>query len=174
MMRSQFGAVSLSLLALLAGCECQTPERRDAGLDAEVEDARVRPDTAGLDVMLADALYTRADFFNFLLDRNKQALVVLTDERRNLYKDVADGLFSVVSPVKGTFRSRHCLWWDFPRLAFWPEVKAPVRVVRSLETRSIKRQLRRKRETLTPIAVGPHPLVRSPMMTLCRCSPTSW
>lgn len=99
------------------------------------------------DLVLADALYARADFFNFLLDRNKHALVVLKDERRNLYQDVA-GLFSVVPPVKGTFRSRDCLWWDFPDLHSWPEVKTPVRVIRSLETRSIKRQLDHKRETL--------------------------
>ena len=51
------------------------------------------------DVVLADALYARADFFNFLLDRRKHALVVLKDERRNVYQDVA-GLISIVSPVR--------------------------------------------------------------------------
>ena len=100
------------------------------------------------DLVLADALYARADFFNFLPARNKHALVVLKDERRNLYQDVA-GLFPVVSPVMGTFRSRDCLWWDFPGLHSWPEVKTPVRVIRSLETRSIMRHLDHKRETLT-------------------------
>ena len=99
------------------------------------------------DLVLADALYARADFFNFLLERNKHALVVLKDERRNVYQDVA-GLFSRVSPVEGTFRKRDCQWWDFPDLHSWPEVKTPVRVIRSLETRSVKRQLDHKRETL--------------------------
>ena len=56
------------------------------------------------DFVLAEAPYALADFFNFLLDRNKRALLVV--------RDVA-GLFSVVTPVKGTFRSRDCLWWDF-------------------------------------------------------------
>ena len=98
------------------------------------------------DLVPADALYAGADFFNFLLDRNKHALAVLKDQRRNLYQDVA-GLFSVVPPVKGTSRSRDCLWWDFPDLHSWPEVKTPVRVIRSLETRCIKRQLDLKRET---------------------------
>ena len=73
--------------------------------------------------------------------------MVLKDERRNVYQDVA-GLFSTVSPGKGIFRSRDCLWWDFPDLHSWPEVKTPVRVIRSLETRSVKRQLDHKRETL--------------------------
>jgi hypothetical protein len=100
------------------------------------------------DLVLADALYARSDFFNFLRDRNKHVLVVLKDERRNLYQDAA-GMFTFVPPVKGNFRSRDCLWWDFPDLHSWPEVKTPVRVIRSLETRSVKRQLDHKRETLT-------------------------
>ena len=92
------------------------------------------------DLVLADALYARADFFNILLDHRKHALVVLKDERRNLYQDAA-GLFDSVAPVKGTFRSRDCLWWDLGDLVSWPEVKAPVRVIRSLETYSVRRQL---------------------------------
>jgi hypothetical protein len=97
------------------------------------------------DLVLADALYAQAPFFNFLLKRHKHALVVLKDERRNLYQDVA-GLFASVPPVQGTFRSRDCLWWDFADLVSWPEVKVPVRVIRSLETYSVRRQLDKKDE----------------------------
>jgi hypothetical protein len=100
------------------------------------------------DLVLADALYARAPFFNFLLDRRKHVLVVLKDERRNLYQDVA-GLFNSLPPVKGTFRTRDCLWWDFPDLVSWPEVKIPVRVMRSWETYSVRRQLDDKDEMLT-------------------------
>jgi hypothetical protein len=100
------------------------------------------------DLVLADALYDQAPFFNFLLDHRKHVLVVLKDERRNLYQDAA-GLFASVPPISGTFRSRDCLWWDFPDLRSWPEVKAPIRVIRSLETYSIRRQLDKKDETQT-------------------------
>lgn len=41
------------------------------------------------DLVLADALYAKASFFNLLLARGKHALVVLQEERRNLYQDVA-------------------------------------------------------------------------------------
>ena len=92
------------------------------------------------DLLLADALYGAAPFFNFLLARRKHALVVLKDERRNLYQDVA-GLFDRVAPHRGCYRSRQCLWWDFPDLLSWPQVDAPVRVLRSLETYSVRRQL---------------------------------
>jgi hypothetical protein len=100
------------------------------------------------DLVLADALYCRADFLNFLLDHRKHALVVLKDERRNLYQDAA-ALFASVPPVPGTFRSRDCRWWDLDGLVSWPEVKIPVRVVRSLETYSIRRQLDKKDELQT-------------------------
>jgi len=100
------------------------------------------------DLVLADALYAQAPFFNFLLEHGKHVLVVLKDERRNLYQDAA-GLFQSVTPVKGTFRSRDCLWWDFPDLVSWPEVKAPVRVIRSLETYSVRRQLDKRDELLS-------------------------
>jgi DDE family transposase len=100
------------------------------------------------DVVLADALYAQAPFFNFLLDHHKHVLTVLKDERRDLYQDAA-GMFQSVAPVRGTFRSRDCLWWDFPDLVSWPDVKVPVRVIRSLETYSVRRQLDKKDEIQT-------------------------
>lgn len=100
------------------------------------------------DLVLADALYATAPFFNFLLARDKHALAVLKNEKRNLYDDVA-GLFQSVAPLEGLFRSRQCLWWDFPDLLSWPQVTTPVRVIRSLETYSIRRQLNGKDEPQT-------------------------
>jgi hypothetical protein len=92
------------------------------------------------DLVLADALYATAPFFNFLLARGKHALTVLKDDRRNLYQDAA-GLFDHFPAREGSFRNRQCLWWDFPDLLTWPQVNTPVRVIRSLETYSVKRQL---------------------------------
>jgi len=92
------------------------------------------------DLVLADALYATAPFLNFLLDHGKHALVVLKDERRNLYQDAA-GLFALVPPQPAQRGNRDCQYWDFPDLVSWPEVKTPLRVVRSLETYSVRRQL---------------------------------
>ncbi len=92
------------------------------------------------DLVLADALYATAPFFNFILAHGKHVLTVLKDDRRNLYQDAA-ALFAAVPPKPGSFRNRPCLWWDFPDLLTWPQVHTPVRVIRSLETYSVKRQL---------------------------------
>src|SRR5260370_23816103 len=43
---------------------------------------------------------------------------------------------STLFPYTTLFRS-----WDFPDLLTWPQVHTPVRVIRSLETYSVKRQL---------------------------------
>ncbi len=84
------------------------------------------------DLVLAEALYATARFFNFLLDHGKHTLTVLKHERRSLYQDV-QGLFPLVPPQKGRYRQRECLWWDFVDLVSWPHVKTPLRVIRSLE-----------------------------------------
>ena len=100
------------------------------------------------DVVLADALYATAPVFNFLLARGQHILTVLKDDRRNLYQDAA-AQFAVLAPVEGSLGSRKCLWWDLPGLLSWPQVNVPVRVIRSVESRSVRRQLDGKRETLT-------------------------
>jgi len=95
------------------------------------------------DLVWADALYATAPFFNFLLDHGKHALTVLKDERRNLYQDVQGGV-KLVPPHPGQYRSRQCLWWDFADLVSWPQVKVPLRVIRSLETYGVRSQLTQK------------------------------
>jgi len=68
---------------------------------------------------------------------------VLKDERRNLYQDVA-GLFPHIPPQQVRRGRRQCQWWDFPELESWPQVNTPLRVVRSVETHSVRRQLDHK------------------------------
>jgi hypothetical protein len=128
------------IIRLLLDHETQKPG------EGEVETAlrllaRVIPSyPRAFDVVLADAFYAKAPFFNFLLDHGKHALVVLKQEDRDLYQDVV-GLLVHVTPQAGRYRSRQCSWWDFPDLKTWPQVKAPVRAIRSLETYSIRRQI---------------------------------
>lgn len=90
-------------------------------------------------VVLADGLYAQACFWNFLRAYGKHVLVVLKDERRDLYQDVR-GLFELTPPHRGRFRCRECLWWDMPALTSWPQVNGPVRVLRSQETYTVRRQ----------------------------------
>jgi hypothetical protein len=129
-------------LRVLLDCEPMLPGEDEVATAMRLL-ARVLADyPRAFDLVLADALYATTPFLNFLIDRGKHALVVLKDERRNLYQDVV-GLFAHVPPQRGERRGRNCQWWDFPDLRSWPQVKAPLRVVRSLETYSVRRQLDR-------------------------------
>src|SRR6266851_9432027 len=69
------------------------------------------------DLVLADALYAVAPFFNFLLTHRKHALVVLKQERRDLYVD-ATALFAQQAPQLGRYRGRQCEWWDASESVF--------------------------------------------------------
>lgn len=126
-------------LRLLLDAEPQRPGEDEVATALRLLDRVLLAYPRAFDLVLADALYATAPFFNFLLAHHKHALVVLKDERRNLYQDV-QGLFKLVQPQKGRYRSRDCLWGDFPDLVSWPEVKGPVRVIRSLETYGVRQQ----------------------------------
>ena len=97
-------------------------------------------------VVLADAFYCKAPFVHFLWDHHKYILVVLKDERRDLYEDVM-GICKIQQPHEGRYRRRKCLWWDATDLTTWKQVTTPMRVVRSQETYYVRRQATKE---LTP------------------------
>jgi hypothetical protein len=127
-------------LHILLDCEPMLPGEDEAATAMRLLTRVLAGYPRAFDLVLADALYATAPFLNFLLDHGKHALVVLKDERRNLYQDAA-GLFAFVPPQPARRGNRDCQCWDFPELVSWPEVKTPLRVVRSLETYSVRRQL---------------------------------
>ena len=127
-------------LRILLDCEPMLPEEDEVACGMRLLTRVLAAYPRAFDLLLADALYATAPFFNFLIDRGKHALVVLKDDRRHLYQDAA-GLYAHVPPQRAERRGRDCQWWDFPNLVSWPQVKTPLRVARSLETYSVRRQL---------------------------------
>ncbi len=125
--------------------------------------------------VLADGLYAKAPFFNLLLAHGKHALVVLKDERRELYQD-ACGLFAITPPQKGRYRGRLGQWWDVQDLTSWPQVHAPVRVVRSLESYRIKRQTTKQVETKSTewIWATTLPVAQAPTENVVRLGHRRW
>jgi len=130
----------LKPIRLLLDAEPQRPGEDEVATGSRLLGRTIPAYPRAFDLVLADALYATAPFFNFVLSHRKHALVVLKDERRNIYQDAA-GLLTLVAPEQGRHRSRNCLWWDFEDLVSWPEVNTPLRVIRSVETYSVRRQL---------------------------------
>jgi hypothetical protein len=92
------------------------------------------------EVVLADGLYADPRVFNYLYSRGKDILAVLKDNHPALLED-ARSLFESAPSVGGRNGTRVCQWWDLGGFTTWPQVQAPVRVVRSLETWAVRRQL---------------------------------
>jgi hypothetical protein len=135
-------------LRLLLDLEPQRPGKDEVATAMRLLDRVLAHYPRAFDLLLADGLYAQAPFINLLLAHGKHALVVLKDERRDLYQD-ACGLFTVTPPQEGKYRSRHCRWWDVSDLTSWPQVKAPMRVVRSQETYAVRRQASQQVEPFT-------------------------
>jgi hypothetical protein len=92
------------------------------------------------DVIVGDALYADSRVFHYAIRHHKDVIAVLKDERRELLQD-ACGLFEQMPPQEVHNRHRQCQLWDAEGFTSWSGVQAPVRVVRSQETRQIHRQL---------------------------------
>jgi hypothetical protein len=91
------------------------------------------------DVVVADSLYARTTFFRKVLELNKDAQAVLKREDWTLTQEV-DVLCRETSPEphKVGATDRQC--WDLTDLP-WSDFDGSVRVVRSVETTRVRRQL---------------------------------
>jgi hypothetical protein len=92
------------------------------------------------DVVVLDGLYADSRVFNDVLERGKDVIAVLKDDRRDLVQD-AQSLFGQTAPVALPDANGQRVAWDIEGFTSWPQVQQPVRVVRCLETRTVRRQL---------------------------------
>ncbi len=144
--------VSLQLvtadLCPLIDAEPQRPGEDEVAAAVRLIGRVVEQYPRAFDVVVADGLYARSDFFNPVLSLGKQVMAVLKDDRRDLYSD-AMGLFDRSEPiVRQTDRGRsEC--WDIEGFASWPQCSGPVRVIRSREHKQVRRQLDKQVEHQT-------------------------
>jgi len=116
------------------------PGKDEVGTALRLLDRVVRAYPRAFDVLLGDALYADSRFFNYALDHGKDALAVLKDERRDLLQD-AYALFGQTPPLDLPATNGRVQAWDLEGFTTWPQVRKSVRVVRSLETKTLHRQL---------------------------------
>jgi len=91
-------------------------------------------------VVAGDALYLTPDFCRRVRSKGKHFVIVLKNENRDLITD-ARGLLPLVEPILWEEKGVRHQCWDISGLTTWTQFGSPVRVVRSLETRSVRRQL---------------------------------
>lgn len=126
-------------LRLILDVEAQRPGEDEIATARRLLDRVLSSYPRAFRVILADAFYAEAPFINYLWSHRKYVLIVLKDERRDIYQD-SRGLFKVHEPREGNYRGRECLWWDVCDLRSWPGVDSPLRVVCSFERYGVRRQ----------------------------------
>jgi len=127
-------------LRVLLDAEPLKPGEDEIAAALRLLDRVVQAYPRAFDLVQGDGLYTDPRFFHWAAAQGKYALAVLKDERRDLLQE-AQQLFEPMTPVilrEGKVL-REC--WDLEGFRTWPQAGVPVRVVRSRETRSVRRQL---------------------------------
>jgi hypothetical protein len=132
---------------LALDAEPQRPGEDEVAAALRLLDRALPAYPRAFDVIVADGLYADSRVFNWALDHGKDALAVLKDERRELWQD-ARGLFERTVPTAVKNEYGQCQYWDAAGFTSWTTVQQPVRVVRSLERRTIRRQLDQQIEEL--------------------------
>lgn len=125
---------------LVLDAEPQRPGEGEVAAALRLLERVLRLYPRAFEVVLADGLYSDPRVFNYLYSRGKDILAVLKDNHPALLED-ASSLFESTPPVGGRNGGRVSLWWDLVGFTTWPQVQAPIRVVRSLETWTVRRQL---------------------------------
>lgn len=144
-------AVTLHLIAaersLLLDAEPIRPGQDEVAAALALFDRVLARYPRAFDVVAGDGLYARSDFFNHIRATGKHVIAVLKDEQRDLLQD-AKGLCEQIQPVLMQ-TARGCMQcWDLDGFTTWPQCQHPVRVVRSVESQSIRRQLTGQTEQL--------------------------
>ena len=99
------------------------------------------------DVVCGDNAYMDPKLWKLVRGHNKHLVAVLKNEDRDLLAD-ARSLFAAMDPVSFDDKKVRRLCWDLHGFTTWPQCAEPVRVVRSVERTTIKRQKSKQKETL--------------------------
>jgi len=99
------------------------------------------------DVVCGDNLYMDPKLWKLVRKHKKHIIAVLKNEDRDLLVD-ARSLFENIAPIALDDKKVRRACWDLNGFTTWPQCGEPVRVVRSVEHTTVKRQKDGKEETL--------------------------
>lgn len=131
---------------LLLDLEMQRPGEDEVAAATRLLQRLFRDYPRAFDMVIADGLYARASFFKMVVSHGKEVIAVLKDNRRDLFQD-AMGLFAQEEPAvfqQGRL-TRRC--WDIEGFTSWVQLGKDARVVRSLETKTVRRRMTGREES---------------------------
>jgi len=125
---------------LLLDAEAQQKGEDEIACAIRLLDRLIEHYPRAFDLVMGDALYTDPRFYQAVTGHGKGVMTVLKDERRDLIQD-AKALFAGMAPQTFSLHSTRYQCWDLDGFTSWPQFERPVRVVSSVETTIIHRQL---------------------------------
>ena len=94
-----------------------------------------------IEVFSMDALYLEAPILRAIVEAGRGAIVVLKEERRELYQDV-QALLPTLQAKEEVVDKERIECWDIPGFTSWEAMKGiPVRVVRTIRHRKVRRRI---------------------------------
>lgn len=101
-------------------------------------------------VVAGDALYLDPNLCRLVLDSKKDFIAVLKNENRALIQDFRGAVELEGGKAKHfSFNGKNCACHDMEGFTTWTQLGHPVRIVRSLETATVRRQLTKETEELS-------------------------
>lgn len=100
-------------------------------------------------VVISDALYTNATWFNKIKQSGVEVQSVFKQEKRDLMRDFR-AVCALQTPQEQQHDGRQYQLWDSAGFLTWPQMEYPVRLVRSIERWTVTRQGVGKDKTLPP------------------------
>lgn len=137
--RSVMAQLQVGAVAFLLDLEPQLPHEDEVAAALRLFLRVVSRLPRAFEVVLVDGLYVRAEFFRAAIERGKEVVAVLNDDRRDLLQD-ASYLFATIPPIRERNGSTGRLMWDLDGFTSWEAMERPVRVVGSLETTTWRAQ----------------------------------
>jgi hypothetical protein len=127
------------------------------------------------DVVCGDNLYMDPTLWKLIRAHKKDVIAVLKNENRDLLED-ARSLLATTAPLSLDDKRVRRTCWDLEGFTTWPQCGERVRVVRSVEETTIRRQNGREKETLVSewFWVTSLPALRATTATIVRAGHARW
>jgi len=102
---------------------------------------RLLRDYPFIEAFTMDALYLEAPILRAIVEAERGAIVVLKEERRDLYQDVC-ALLPTLPAKEEVLDKERIQVWDIPGFTSWPGMEGiPVRVVRTIRHRKVRHKV---------------------------------
>lgn len=132
---------------LMLDAESQRPGEGEIACAMRLLERLFKTCPRAFDAVCGDNAYMDPKLWKLVRQHKKHLVAVLKNEHRDLLED-ARALFADATPIAFNDNKTKRWCWDLEGFTTWPQCGEPVRVVRCVETTTVKRQHGKKKQLL--------------------------